>query len=198
MESIASGAIGLLIGAIAMWVVLARQRSKSVMFEEIERNARVSMRRALGHVFPSFSETIRSVSPRFCIIFQQASDAESYGLDQVCGVAYGRAIEFLVKDYAKHSVPSAATKIESSSLASCIREFIPDGAIRDSSDLARWARNDETHYTRQYASRDIRDLKRVVALTIALIENAEERKRLEQEAQQEKEVLKGTRPSNQG
>ena len=193
MNVLIGGILGALVGAAGAWIVMARQRSKSVMFEEIERDARFSMRRALGHVFPAFSETIRLVSPQCCSIYEQASDAEQYGLDQVCGVAYGRAIEFLIKDYAKQCNPSAADKIEISSLASCIQKFIPDAAIRESADLARWARNDETHYTRHYAGRDIKDLKRVVTLTIALIENAEQRKALEQEAQQEKDALDGKR-----
>jgi hypothetical protein len=31
-------------------------------------------------------------------IAQQASDAEQYGLDQIAGVGYRKALEFLIKD----------------------------------------------------------------------------------------------------
>src|SRR5207249_6108225 len=98
---------------------------------------------------------------------------ESYGLNQVCGVGYGKALEFLIKDYAKHENPNARAEIERASLSRCIERFISDDGIRNSSDVARWLRNDETHYLRKYAQADIGNLKRLIALTVALIENAE-------------------------
>src|SRR5207249_9273718 len=186
MNPILAALFGALAGAAIVWVLVARRRVKLAMFDEIERDSRFGMRRALGHIFPKFSPAVSAISPQFCTIYQQAADAESYGLDQVCGVGYGRALEFLVKDYAKRDNPDSAEQIERASLAVCIQNFMTDPAIRDSTDLARWARNEETHYIRRYAGRDIKDLKRLVALTVALIENSEQRRALERDAEQEK------------
>lgn len=47
----------------------------------------------------NFSEAITSLSPNFVSIYKQAALAESLGLDQICGIGYRKAIEFLVKDY---------------------------------------------------------------------------------------------------
>jgi hypothetical protein len=84
-----------------------------------------------------------------------------------------------VKDYAKRLNPAAAQQIETDRLVDCIQRYIPDAAIRDSTDLARGCRNEETHYSRKYEARAVRDLERLIKLTIALIENAEERRALE-------------------
>jgi len=186
MNSVLVGAVGFLLGALVVWIVFVRMRVKTAMVDELERDRRLGMRRFLGHALPTFSPVISSASPQFCTVYGQASDAESYGLDQVCGVGYGRSLEFLIKDYAKREAPGAEAAIEKAPLASCIREYITDPAVRDSADLARWLRNDETHYIRKYSGHDIQDLKRLIALTIALIENAEQRKGLEQRATQEK------------
>ena len=45
----------------------------------------------------NFSEAITSLSPDFVSIYTQAALAESLGLDQICGIGYRKAIEFLVK-----------------------------------------------------------------------------------------------------
>jgi hypothetical protein len=171
---------------LTVWIVIARVRVKSVMMEEIERDARFNMRNALGHVFPKFGAVIQQISPQFSVVYRQASDAESYGLDQVAGVGFGKALEFLIKDYAKRENPAKGDAIEKTPLATVIRDNISDSAIRDSSDLARWLRNDETHYVRKYAGKDIQDLKRLIAIAVALIQNSEQRRALERTTATEK------------
>lgn len=46
-----------------------------------------------------FSEIINSISPQFVLIYNQAYYAEQTNLDQICGVGYRKALEFLIKDY---------------------------------------------------------------------------------------------------
>lgn len=48
---------------------------------------------------PIHDEEIKSVSSNFVELYRQASDAESYRLGDIAGVAYRKALEFLIKDY---------------------------------------------------------------------------------------------------
>ncbi|KKK63091.1 hypothetical protein LCGC14_2997790, partial [marine sediment metagenome] len=48
---------------------------------------------------PDIPANIKEVSKSFCEIYKQASYAESYGLNEICGVGYRKSLEFLVKDY---------------------------------------------------------------------------------------------------
>lgn len=189
MNMVLAVVLGALLGGATVWVIVARKHVKKAMFDEIERDARFGMRSFLGYVLPGFSATIRSISPQFCTVYKEASLAESYGLDQVCGVGYGKALEFLIKDYAKRENSSVAGDIEKASLVACIERYISDPGIRNSSNLARWLRNDETHYVRKYLGRDIKDLRRLIDLTVALIENAERRRDLERQTDEEKRKL---------
>ena len=47
-----------------------------------------------------FSEIIKTISPQFSIIYNQAYFAEQNNLNQITGVGYRKALEFLIKDYA--------------------------------------------------------------------------------------------------
>ncbi len=48
---------------------------------------------------PVLSEEIRNLSPNFVETYGQAAAAEQYKLNQVAGVGYRKALEFLIKDY---------------------------------------------------------------------------------------------------
>lgn len=61
----------------------------------------------------NFSEAITSLSPNFVSIYKQAALAESLGLDQICGIGYRKAIEFLVKDYTFNAFASSSTASKS-------------------------------------------------------------------------------------
>lgn len=47
----------------------------------------------------SFDDVLNTLSPQFVETYNQASAAESYGLNEICGMGFRRALEFLVKDY---------------------------------------------------------------------------------------------------
>jgi len=168
-------AIGYLVGVM----IAARRHVKAGMFDEIERHHRTEMRRIIGQVAPKFPESIRVLSPGFCEIYVQANDAESYRLSEVCGLGYGRALEFLVKDYAKTLRPEDARQIETTTLASCITTYITDPAIQEAARLATWLRNDQAHYVRRFQDKDIPDLKRLITMMLAFIEENNQRKKKE-------------------
>lgn len=168
-----------LLGYIVALVVIGRRHVKAAMFDEIERHHRTEMRRIIGEVAPSFSEPIRALSAGFCEIYEQANAAESYKLSEVCGLGYGRALEFLVKDYAKALHPDKHEDIESKNLGVCISTYVADSAIQEAARLATWLRNDQAHYVKRFEDRDVSDLKRLIVMTVAFIEQEHQRKKTE-------------------
>lgn len=121
-------------------------------------------------VSKEFSEVINTISPSFCIIYNQAYKTEQSGLDQICGVGYRKAIEFLIKDYAIYKNPEKQEEIKSKDLAKCINEFIESKMIKEIAERAAWLGNDETHYLRKWIEKDINDLKKLINMTVSLFE----------------------------
>lgn len=117
-------------------------------------------------VFPG----IRTISPSFVEIYKQSCEAESRSLDQIAGVGYRKALEFLIKDYCCSLNPDRKDVIKAAFLGNCIRDFVVDQNIKDCANLATWLGNDETHYVRKWETKDIQDLKVLLQLTMAWIE----------------------------
>jgi hypothetical protein len=42
----------------------------------------------------NFSDTLQCVSPAFITIYNESSHAEPIGLFEICGIGYGKALEF--------------------------------------------------------------------------------------------------------
>src|SRR5262245_4998346 len=72
------------------------------------------------------SATTMHVAPRFAPALTQALGAEAAGLTEVAGFALRRALEFLVRDFAKHESPDDAAKIDDMTLAECIVAYVGD------------------------------------------------------------------------
>lgn len=130
-----------------------------------------------------FSEIITSISNQFTSIYNQAYHAEQMGLDQICGVGYRKAIEFLIKDYliSKETDVQKVEKIKKKFLGNCIQEDVQDKNIKEVAKRAVWLGNDETHYVRTWADKDVNNLKQLIDLTIRWIENEIETERVLQE-----------------
>jgi len=111
------------------------------------------------------------VSPSFVDIYAQASAAEDWGLNQICGPGYRKALEFLVKDYCLSSKPEHEKEIRKTLLGSCIKEYIEDSNVKECAKRATWLGNDETHYLRKWEAKDVKDLKTLIRLTGNWIEN---------------------------
>ena len=119
-----------------------------------------------------FPPTIPATSPTFVEIYNQSIEAEGAGLDQLVGIGLRKALEFLIKDYCVIEAPDQEDAIRSSTLASCISKFVTDTNVKECAKRAVWLGNDETHYVRKWESKDIRDLKVLVKLTVNWIDNA--------------------------
>ena len=133
-----------------------------------------------------FSNTIKGVSPSFITIYNQAFYAEQFSLDQICGVGYRKALEFLIKDYLILGIEDETEKesIKSKFLYNCINDDVTDSRIREVAKRAVWLGNDETHYTRKWANKDVSNLKQLIDLTVRWIENELETKVLLTEMQE--------------
>ena len=130
-----------------------------------------------------FSKIIREVSQDFEKIYNQAFYAEQLSLDQICGVGYRKALEFLIKDFLmfENSDEEYKDTIKKKFLYSCIQEDVSDERIKEVAKRAVWLGNDETHYVRKWAKKDVSNLKDLINLTVRWIENEIETKRLLEE-----------------
>lgn len=112
-----------------------------------------------------FDEDISQLSAAFTKIYNQAHTAESDGLDEIAGIGYRKALEFLIKDYCILKAPDSAEKIKAMFLGKCIKECVDNPLIIEAAERAVWLGNDETHYVRKWEEHDIMDLKRLIEIT---------------------------------
>ena len=130
----------------------------------------IEQARLYMHPSPSLSvplqEGIERISPSFVEIYRQATMAEQLNLNELNGIGYRKAIEFLVKDYlcAKHE--EQADEIKGKPLGACINDYFEDSRIQACAKRAVWLGNDETHYYRQWEDKGIDDLKTLIKLTL--------------------------------
>lgn len=115
------------------------------------------------------SERIRNISDMFLSIYNQSLQAEANNLDQIAGMGYRKALEFLIKDYLKYKMPNDAEQIEKKLLGKCI-DMITNVNIQKMAKGATWLGNDETHYIRKWGDKDIKDLKKLIDLTLSWME----------------------------
>lgn len=108
-------------------------------------------------------ENIEKVSSVFVEIYSQATVAESEALNQIAGVGYRKAAEFLIKDYVISKNPSDEEHIKSIMLGKVIADYLNDfPKIQALAKSVAWIGNDETHYVRRHDGKDIDDLKKFI------------------------------------
>jgi len=117
-----------------------------------------------------FPKNIETISPLFCLTFNQALIAEENKLDQICGPGYRKALEFLVKDYlAGYLYKDEINKqeeVKRAFLANAIEKHIDQDRIKQCAKRAARLGNDEVHYTRKWDDKDIYDLKSLILMTV--------------------------------
>jgi len=118
-----------------------------------------------------FEQTIYDLSPAFVKIYNQSIAAEAFELDQVVGIGLRKALEFLIKDFAIRQSPSKEKSIRQTSLSGVINGHIADENLKKVAERATWLGNDETHYERMWEEKDLKDLKRLIHLSVNLIDN---------------------------
>lgn len=121
---------------------------------------------------PSIDPDVLKISPMFATVYSQAASAEASDLDQIAGVGYRKALEFVVKDYCIQQDQSAKDAIEKEFLSVTIESRVADPNVKQCAKRATWLGNDETHYVRKWEDKDIKDLKVLIQLTVNWIKNS--------------------------
>lgn len=114
------------------------------------------------------SKELEKFSPKFAEIYTQAQAAEKYGLTEITGVGYRKAIEFLIKDYLITFQEEKPDNIYKMFLGSAIN-LIKVPKIQTLAKASTWLGNDETHYQRRYENKDLNDMKKFIEALIYFI-----------------------------
>jgi hypothetical protein len=109
------------------------------------------------------------ISARFSEIYNQAVAAEQYGLSDIAGTGYRKALEFLIKDYCVALDPSNSELIRKKFLKNVIDDHLEAGKLKMAATLTTWLGNDEGHYERRWVDKDLGDLKALLNLTITFV-----------------------------
>ncbi len=128
-----------------------------------------------------FGEEIKSNFESFVKIYNQALNAEEKKMDQLAGMGYRKALEFLVKDFIikkiekdekdKTKAKEKSEKIKHTLLGSCINNHVDDPRVQVCAKRATWLGNDHTHYIKKWEDKNIEDLKLLIKLTVNWIES---------------------------
>jgi hypothetical protein len=130
-----------------------------------------------SHIFPtsktttSFPQELQSLSPQFVKIYNQSEKAEQAGLDEICGLGYRKALEFLIKDFAIKMQPDEEDSIKAKLLAKCIENHIDHPKIQATAKASAWIGNDEAHYIRKHEDYNLTHLKMFITATVSYIQS---------------------------
>lgn len=114
--------------------------------------------------YSHFDEYIVNLSPSFVKIYDQALTANSLGLDEIAGMGFRKALEFLVKDYAK----SLDIDVSNVSLSDTI-DKIDYQPITDIAKPCIKLLNDETHYFRKFEKVEVDNIDKLINAIIGII-----------------------------
>lgn len=117
-----------------------------------------------------FSDNILGLSLAFVETYMQAQRAEASELNQICGIGYRKALEFLVKDYLCHKFPDEEENIKKESLGKNLNR-IEDGKVQTLAKRATWIGNDETHYVRKHEDLDVGTMKTFIRAMVHFIDS---------------------------
>ena len=113
-----------------------------------------------------FDACIETLSPSFVTIYNQSLAAESSGLDQIAGVGYRKALEFLIKDFLISQTPDQKETIERMELGNVIANKISNDKLKAVASRSAWLGNDQTHYVQKFTDYDIQDMKRFISAAV--------------------------------
>ena len=92
-----------------------------------------------------FDDKLKEVSPQFAKVYNQALKAEEYSLDEIAGLGYRKALEFLIKDFAIYNNPEKSEEIKSTWMMKCLKDYIDNDKIKTLAEKSEWIGNDEAH-----------------------------------------------------
>ncbi|MDF4223556.1 hypothetical protein PXC01_18310 [Maribacter sp. M208] len=122
---------------------------------------------------------------KFIKTYLQSLETESNGYDEIAGMGYRKAIEYLVKDWSIQTNPAKKDEILGLWLSSIIKKYFK-GDLKEILERATWLGNDQTHYNKLFEEYNIEHLKELIDLIMVeldrefkkrhYIENIEKRK----------------------
>lgn len=130
-------------------------------------------------------ETEEPLKSKFIKTYLQSLEAESYGLDEIAGMGYRKAIEYLVKDWAIQNNPDKKEDILSKWLGSTIKNYY-SGDLKDILERATWLGNDQAHYKKLFEEYDIEVLKELIDLIMVELDNDYKKKHYIEKIQRRK------------
>lgn len=139
--------------------VVPNAKSRFVMIDIFPKEERVFI-----------CNNIKMISSTFEEIYTQSAKAKALGLNQICGIGYRKALEFLIKDYSIICNREKENEIKELKLGEVINNYIDNPNIRDMAKRAAWLGNDEAHYLRIWKDKDIKDLIKLINLTMQWVE----------------------------
>jgi hypothetical protein len=126
-----------------------------------------------------------SIPTRFIKTYLQSLQAQQNGLEELAGMGFRKAIEYLVKDWAIQKNPGRRDEIQKEWLGKVISDYY-QGDLKSILDRATWLGNDQAHYLKLFGEYDVEDMKELIGLIIVeldrqykmhhYIENIEKRK----------------------
>lgn len=132
---------------------------------------------------PDIPSHFKENFPSFYKIYKQSHQAELEDLDQIAGMGYRKALEFLVTDYLlKYPVENVKSEWltnPKTTLGNKISK-IPSERIKKLSRAISFLGNDETHYTKQHPEHDINSIKAFIRALVSEIQNEIEFQRAEE------------------
>jgi len=104
-------------------------------------------------------------SSKFIKTYLQSIEAETMGFDEIAGMGFRKAIEYLVKDWAIHNNTDRKEEILEMWLGNVISNFF-DGDLKDILERATWLGNDQSHYNKLFKEFNTTHLKELIDLIL--------------------------------
>lgn len=108
-------------------------------------------------------ESGETAKSKFIKTYLQSLQAENLSLDEIAGMGYRKAIEYLVKDWAIKENPDKRDEILKSWLGNVIQNYFT-GDLKDILERATWLGNDQSHYLKLFSDFDLDVLKELISL----------------------------------
>lgn len=157
--------------AASLYTILECPRCHQYYFELFQDSGRLDYYRQ--NIFESISifpnpiptldipTDIETYYPDFYRIYEEAARAESLKLNEICGMGYRKALEYLVKHYAIERNEELKDDIEEEKLIQTIKRL--DTRLATLATAAAWLGNDQTHIVKKHPDHDLAQLKAFVA-----------------------------------
>lgn len=113
-----------------------------------------------------FTDKVKELSENFIKIYTQSLQAESTGLDEIAGIGYRKALEFLVTDYLIKNKPEKTEFLKNPKTTLGAKIALLPEDLADYAKASSYLGNDETHYTRRHPEHGVQDLKAFIEVFI--------------------------------